>query len=264
MGTHAARKAILDAGIGPEQIDVIIYWSFVADSEAPNDGTRIAMELGASNAACIAVEMGLSATSLAMIGVAASLIESGTFNTALIVAVANWSQRAFEKGVDTGPVGDGAGAIVISGRPGRSLLGMKHAREPRYYDAINIRHSLSSGQLEYFNANGVPGFENFANEAPIGFLRDFLNEQEASAGEISWFIPYQASDRICRHWGNSLGFEQDQILTTFHEHGTLSAASVSVVLDHYRNREPRIREGDTVLLCATGAGFNMMAILWRM
>ncbi|WP_406053644.1 hypothetical protein OG462_44050 [Streptomyces sp. NBC_01077] len=264
MGARAAQRALEDADVSPTDIDLILYWSFVADSETPNDGTRIAMEIGASQAACIAAEMGLSATSLALICMASSFIESGTFDRVLVVTVANWANRAFEKGTDIGPVGDGAGALVLSRGVERSLLGMKHVREPRYIDVISASSSLATGRPEYLTANKVADFDKFAAQAPVLFLNDFLNEHQISPEDLTWFLPHQTTDRMCRHWGESLGFHENQLLTTFHEHGTLAAASIPIVLDHFRREVPVVNEGDTLLLFAAGAGFNMIAMLWRL
>ncbi|MFB7867860.1 3-oxoacyl-ACP synthase III family protein [Streptomyces sp. NPDC056069] len=264
MGTRAAQCALDDANISALDIDLILYWSFVADSEVPNDGTRIAMEIGADKAVCIAAEMGLSATSLALLCMASSFVDSGTFDRVLIIAVANWSSRAFESEIDIGPVGDGAGAMVISRGTRRSLLGITHLREPRYIDVISVRTSLATGRPEYFTANKVDNFDTFAEQAPVSFLDDFLKKQNRSPEDVTWFLPHQTTERICRHWGKSLDFHPSQLLTTFHEHGTLAAASIPIVLDYYRRVSPVVREGDTLLLFAAGAGFNMIAMLWRL
>jgi len=83
-----------------------------------------------------------------------------------------------------------------------------------------------------------------------------------SPGDIDWFVPHQANQRILDGTARRVGIAPEKVVSTIADHGNTSAASVPLALDVAR-RDGRIKPGDLVLLEAMGGGLTWGAALVR-
>jgi 3-oxoacyl-[acyl-carrier-protein] synthase-3 len=83
-----------------------------------------------------------------------------------------------------------------------------------------------------------------------------------AVGEIDWFVPHQANQRILDGTARKLGIDPDKVISTVALHGNTSAASVPLALAT-GVKDGRIKRGDLVLLEAMGGGFTWGAALLR-
>jgi 3-oxoacyl-[acyl-carrier-protein] synthase-3 len=81
-------------------------------------------------------------------------------------------------------------------------------------------------------------------------------------GDIDWFVPHQANQRILDATARRLKVPVDRFISTIEDHGNTSAASVPLALD-VAVRDGRIKRGDLVLLEAMGGGLTWGAALLR-
>jgi 3-oxoacyl-[acyl-carrier-protein] synthase-3 len=81
-------------------------------------------------------------------------------------------------------------------------------------------------------------------------------------GDIDWFVPHQANQRILDGTARKLGIEPSRVVSTVATHGNTSAASVPLALASAVS-DGRIKRGDLVLLEAMGGGFTWGSALLR-
>ncbi|HMF47644.1 MAG TPA: beta-ketoacyl-ACP synthase III [Candidatus Saccharimonadales bacterium] len=263
MAVLAARRALDDAGVEPNDLDAIIMGTVSADYLMPSSACVLEDLLGARNAFSFDVGAACSGF-LNAISVADSFIRSGKINKALVVGSdtlsrwLNWQDRA-----TCILFGDGAGAVVLgASENGSGILSTKLRTDGSYAKALyvpaggslkpttshtvrNNEHTIAMNGKEVFKI-AVRSMEEISRQA--------LAEAGVGIEQVSLVIPHQANKRIIVALAERLGVPMDKVMVNLDKYGNTSAASIPVALDEAR-RQGRIRAGDVVLLNAFGAGF---------
>jgi len=263
MALLAARRALDDAGVEPNDLDAIIMGTVSADYLMPSSACILEDLLGARNAFSFDVGAACSGF-LNAISVADSFIRSGKINKALVVGSdtlsrwLNWQDRA-----TCILFGDGAGAVVLgASENGSGILSTKLRTDGSYAKALyvpaggslkpttpqtvrNNEHTIAMNGKEVFKI-AVRSMEEISRQA--------LAEAGVGIEQVSLVIPHQANKRIIVALAERLGVPMDKVMVNLDKYGNTSAASIPVALDEAR-RQGRIRAGDVVLLNAFGAGF---------
>ena len=263
MALLAARRALDDAGVEPNDLDAIIMGTVSADYLMPSSACVLEDLLGARNAFSFDVGAACSGF-LNAISVADSFIRSGKINKVLVVGSdtlsrwLNWQDRA-----TCILFGDGAGAVVLgASENGSGILSTKLRTDGSYAKALyvpaggslkpttphtvrNNEHTIAMNGKEVFKI-AVRSMEEISRQA--------LAEAGVGIEQVSLVIPHQANKRIIVALAERLGVPMDKVMVNLDKYGNTSAASIPVALDEAR-RQGRIRAGDVVLLNAFGAGF---------
>jgi 3-oxoacyl-[acyl-carrier-protein] synthase III len=98
MSAKAAQAAIENAGISPEEIDLIILASITPDQFMPSSACLVQTKIGATRAACFDISAACSGF-LYAIEIAQQFITSHTYNTILVIgadklsSIVNWQDR---------------------------------------------------------------------------------------------------------------------------------------------------------------------------
>lgn len=275
MAEAAARAALENANIDPDEIRGIWY---VTCTAPPNQirfsqmAIRLKGRLGL-NEDCYAcqIDSGCGGIMIAT-SMAHDMILGDTKETVLIVAsnaTSPWLDVALYKrtGAWLSPYlfGDGAGAMVLQKTPknGKGIQGT-------YYSAD------ASHPLMYFRDTAALPFEfgspvfdidvHAVRDAYASFMGKAIEKLATKCpfvlGEVDRFYFHQANRRLIEHFATELGAPLDRVAINVHRYGNLSAASTLVLLDEDR-RSGSIREGQTALFCAVGAGIHYGAFLVR-
>jgi 3-oxoacyl-[acyl-carrier-protein] synthase-3 len=80
--------------------------------------------------------------------------------------------------------------------------------------------------------------------------------------DIQWVIPHQASGKAVTAYSKYGGFRPEVVINRVREEGNCVAASTPLALD-YAHQQGLLRRGDLVLVCGTGAGLSVIALLLR-
>ena len=109
----AARDALRRAGVGPEQLDLVLVATTTADAVLPNAAPLVAHALGAAGAG--AFDIGAACTGfLSALAVGTAQIESGRARNVLVIGADFMSRITDPDDRATAPVfEDGAGAVVL-------------------------------------------------------------------------------------------------------------------------------------------------------
>ena len=269
LALPAAKDALEMAGLGPEDVDLIIVATFTPDSPCPSAACLLQEKLGAKsaasfdlNAACTGFIYGLTT--------ARQFVVSGMYDTALVLGVdklstiTNWRDR------NTCVLfGDGAGAAVVTaqkkglhlragylGSDG-SMATLLHM--PGGGSLVPATHESIDQNLHYIAMNGRKVFKAavLSMEKAVDRL---LQQEGVDKHEIRWLIPHQANLRIIKVLGDYLELPMEKIHVSVQDYGNTSAATTAIGL-HLVNASGEFEPGDKIVVVAFGGGFTWGACL---
>ena len=261
LATEAAKNALKSAGIGPEEIELIIVATITPDYKLPSVASIVQSNIGAINAATFDLNAGCSGW-VYSIATANAFIQSGFYEKVLVIGaealstITNWQDRT-----TCVLFGDGAGASVVA-----------KTHEPGFF-AFDLG---TDGQVEPLYAPGsgskklvaepIPGCNNkvfmigkdvfkFAVKVQSKSILKLLDKLQMNISDVDLFIPHQANKRIIESACERLNITQDKFMVNLEKYGNTSAASIPLALTE-AVEQGRIKKGDTVCVCGFGAGLT--------
>lgn len=271
LGTEAAKLALADAGVSPEEVDYIICATLTPDFLMPSSACVIQDNLGARNAgasdlnaACSGFVYGLQH--------ADALIRAGVHKTVLVVGGEKLSDQLVWEKRDTAVLfGDGSGAAVVQAREGEHGILSTYTRSDG--SAAEILAVPSGGSRQPIRPDNVNDIEFGVSmngrelyKRAIGAFGDAIEVALKQTGlcvdDIDLFIPHQANKRIIDSAAKRVGLSEEKIYLNVMKVANTSAASIPIALDQAR-KEGLIKEGDTVLLAAFGGGLTWASAMIR-
>ena len=272
MGAEAGRRALAAAGIGAEEVDVLLVSTATPDRLLPSTACDIQALLGASGAAAYDFATACSGF-LYGLSMAEGHIAAEHAETVLLIctekmsSIIDWTDRS-----TCVLFGDGAGAAVI--RPandGRGILSsfMKAdgtLAELLYRPAGGARIPIDLAVLEdrsHYVAMAGPEVFKAAVRSMCEAAEMALQRAGISADEIDLLVPHQANIRIIEATARYAGIPMDKVFVNVDRYGNMSSASVPVALDEARE-QGRAPAGSLVLLVAFGAGLTWASNVIRL
>lgn len=272
MGVKAARKAIEDAGLKPEDIDFILVATLTPDYLFPSTACLIQNALGAKKAPATDIQAACTGY-LYLLSIAKAFVESGGYKNVLIVAAEKLSSITDYTDRSTCILfGDGAAASVVS-REGKGLvienieLGADGAQaELIILPAGGSKLPASKETVEngdhYIKMAGNEVFKHAVRRMESA-CKECLEAVNLSEQEISWLIPHQANMRIIDAIAKRFEhLPKDRIFKTVQKYGNTSASSVGIALDELLRTSP-LQTDERILLTAFGAGLTWGAGVLR-
>lgn len=268
LALAASRKALEDAGMSADDLDMIILATTTPDNTFPATATAVQAGLGMHHGAAFDVQAVCSGFVYA-VAVANNFIAMGQARAILVIGAETFSRLLDWDDRGTCVLfGDGAGAIVLKAE---EQPGMREDR------GVLTAHLHSDGRYkEKLFVDGGPGSTctvgHVRMEGREVFRHAVVNIAEAieealaatglTADDIDWFVPHQANKRILDATAKRIGLAPEKVVITVGEQGNTSAASVLLALDA-AVKDGRIKRGDLVLLEAMGGGFTWGSALVR-
>jgi 3-oxoacyl-[acyl-carrier-protein] synthase-3 len=269
LGAEAARRALTDAGLKAEDVDVIICATITPDMGFPNTGCFIQKQIGATNAFCFDLEAACSGFLYAL-EVGRGLVETGAVKTALVVAAEKISSILDWQDRNTCVLfGDAAGAAVLQARGAEhGIMASTMGSDGSLAELLMLpgggsRHPTSEqtikDRMHYMKMAGREVFKHAVNNM-VQSAKNALEKSGLAIDDIRWIIPHQANLRIINAIGDRLGAGHDKLVVNLEKYGNTSAATIIVALDELA-RTGRLQKHDKVLLVAFGGGFTWGAVV---
>jgi 3-oxoacyl-[acyl-carrier-protein] synthase III len=268
LGELAARAALENAGIKPDEIDLIVVATSTPDNTFPATAVNIQSRLGITSGFAFDVQAVCSGFVYAM-ATADLYIRGGMAKRVLVIGAETFS-RILDWTDRTTCVlfGDGAGAVVLEAGEGegktsdRGILTSNLRSDGSHKDKLYVDGGPSTtGTVGHLRMEGREVFKH-----AVGMITDVVEAAFEATGttvdDLDWLVPHQANLRIIDGAGKKLGIPSEKVIITVDQHGNTSAASIPLALAAAA-ADGRIKKGDLVMLEAMGGGFTWGAVLLR-
>lgn len=289
MAVDAARRALDDAGMGPEEVDEIIVATDTPEVYIPDTASFVQTLLGTRKVPAYDLAGSGCAGFLQALDVARSRVLSGkrrvlVCGVELLSRLMDWSDRSTAV-----LFGDGAGAAVV-GRLKDQAEGDGASRGAELVATVagtdgsrwNILCLEAGGTRRPFltgagRAPGVPerhrdfhdslfmnGREVFREAVAhmVEASRQVLEAAGRTVRDLAMVVPHQANMRIIQAVAKALGTSMERVFVNVQDYGNTGSASIPLALAQARDAG-RVQPGDLVLLTSFGAGFHWAATLVR-
>ncbi|EKX57135.1 3-oxoacyl-[acyl-carrier-protein] synthase, KASIII [Rhodobacter sp. AKP1] len=267
LAARAARAALEDAGLQPDDIDTLIVATSTADLTFPSAATMVQAALGMTRGFAFDVQAVCAGFVYALAN-ADALIRSGQAQRVLVIGaetfsrLMDWNDRA-----TCVLFGDGAGAVVLEGTESagtstdRGILATDLHSDGRFKDLLYVDGGSSTGTTGHLRMQGREVFRH-AVEKLAETAHTALEKAGLGAGDVDWIVPHQANLRIISATAQRMQVPMDRVILTVQDHGNTSAASIPLALSVGKSRG-QIKEGDLLVTEAIGGGLAWGSVVLR-
>ncbi len=269
LAVKAAERAMANAGVTADQIDMISVSTITPDMPFPSTACLVQSKIGAYRAAAFDLEAACSGFIYGL-EIGQQFIMSRTYNTVLVIGAEKLSSIVDWQDRNTCVLfGDGAGAVVLQNRPdSHGLLTAVMGADGRKADLLFMAGGGSrcpatlesvNNRMHFLRMEGKETFKS-AVQAMQTAAEEALRRCEVDITRVKLVIPHQANRRIIEAVGERLGAKPEQLFINLHKFGNTSAASVAIALDD-AVQSGLVQRGDLILMMVFGAGLTWGAAL---
>lgn len=268
MAAEAAKLAFEDAGVKPEEIDIIIVATTTADNCFPSAACEVQGILGAENAVGYDVSAACSGFIFAL-HTMDGLMRTGAYRTGLVIGADNLSKAVDWSDRSTCVLfGDGAGAAVVRACEDgeRGVICGEIGSDGRKASVLTCQARTMGNFLTgtkpepgYIVMEGQEVFKFAVKKVPE-CVENLLRDTDTDMGEVKYLVLHQANYRICESIAKRLKISMDKIPMNIDRYGNTSGATIPLLLDEL-NRQGKLQKGDKVVLAGFGAGLTWGAVL---
>ena len=267
LATRAAKAALADAGLGPDDIDAIILATSTADFTFPSAATMVQARLGMTQGFAFDVQAVCAGFVYALAN-ANALILSGQARRVLVIGAETFSRIMDMTDRSTAVLfGDGAGALVLEAQEGqgtaadRGILSTDLHSDGRYRDLLYVDGGVSTQTTGHLRMQGNQVFRH-AVEKLAATAEAALEKAGLTSADVDWIVPHQANIRIIQGTAKKMDLPMEQVVVTVQDHGNTSAASIPLALSVGKARG-QIKQGDLLVTEAIGGGLAWGAVVLR-
>ncbi len=270
LAAKAAQKALLQAGIQAEDVDLIIAATSSPEYFFPSAACEVQAMIGACNAVAYDISAACSGFLFAL-HTGYAFLKSGIYKHALIIGADVMSKMVDWEDRSTCVLfGDGAGAAVIRAGQAEDGWGELNAEGIRGFHmgsdgrkgnvltcmARSNGNFLTGTKPEqgFLFMNGQEVFKFAVKKVPES-IETLLEQEGEEKEQIAYFILHQANCRIIEAVAKRLKLPLDRFPMNIENYGNTSGASIPILLDEL-NRNGRLKPGDKLVLSGFGAGLT--------
>ncbi len=267
LATRAARAALEDAGLEPDDVDAIVLATSTADLTFPSAATMVQANLGMTRGFAFDVQAVCAGFVFALAN-ANALIVSGQAKRVLVIGAETFSRLMDWTDRSTCVLfGDGAGAIVLEAQEGkgdksdRGILASDLNSDGRHRELLYVDGGVSTQSTGHLRMQGKEVFRHAVDKL-ARTAETSMAKVGVTSDEVDWIVPHQANIRIISGTAKKMGLPMDQVVVTVQNHGNTSAASIPLALSVGRARG-QIKQGDLLVTEAIGGGLAWGSVLLR-
>lgn len=277
MAVKSAERAVENAKIDVKEIDAIICSVVTPDYFFPNLASIVQGKIGAVNAnTCFDINIACSGY-VGALNVASDKIACGKAKNVLVIASECLSRFVDYKDRTTSILfGDGSGSVVLQAveedspsgiidcveyadGTGMELLTCRASKEKTIFTLKRTPQLGTGVAKDTLQMNGQEVFKFAVSIVPKLMLKIF-ERNNMTAEDLAYFVPHQANLRIIDAASRKAGIPKEKVVVNIQKYGNTSSASVAICLDELY-RSGKLKEGDSLILTAFGAGLCANAML---
>lgn len=263
MSAEAAKKALDEAGMKAEDLDLIIVGTLSGDYVTPSTACEVQAILGAEKAVAFDINAACSGFMFAM-NTAYAYIHSGIYQNALVIGAETLSKLMDWNDRSTCVLfGDGAGAAVVRA-DNAGLIHFTQGADGSKGMVLSCRGRMNnnplvknSGKPDYVSMDGQEVYKFAVSTVPAS-IQKVLEEADLEVTDIKYFLLHQANIRIIQSVAKRLKADINKFPTTLEYCGNISAGSVPILLDEV-NKKGMLQRGDKLVMAGFGAGLTWSA-----
>jgi len=272
LAEPAARQAIAEAGLTPDDLGFIVVGTTTPDTIFPSTTCVLQAKLGANHA--WGFDLGAACSGFTYsLSVGWSMVATGRVEHALVVgadvmsSIIDYTDRA-----TCILFGDGAGAVVLSpaeeGEP--CIIDFLHEISGAGGEALQMpaggsrrpaSHETVDERLHFVKQDGQTVFK-FAVKKSQEMAMRMLERNKITGADLDLYVSHQANRRIIEGTAERLGLGPDKVVINLDKYGNTTAATIPLALADAR-ADGRLRKNALVLLGSVGAGFTAGSVLLR-
>lgn len=268
LATRAARAALRDAGLEPDDIDALIVATSTPDLTFPSAATMVQGLLGMTRGFAFDVQAVCAGFVFALAN-AQALIVSGQATRVMVIGAETFSRLMDWTDRSTCVLfGDGAGAVVLEASVGdgtnsdRGILATDLHSDGRFKDLLYVDGGVSTGTTGHLRMQGKEVFRH-AVEKLAQTAHTALGKLGLSGDDVDWIVPHQANLRIISATAQRMHVPMERVVVTVQDHGNTSAASIPLALSVGRDRG-QVKPGDLIVTEAIGGGLAWGSVVIRL
>ena len=272
LAIAASRAALADAGVAPEEVDLVICATITADNTLPSTACWIQDRLGCKGAGAFDLTAACSGHIYGL-ALARAAILAGQARTVLVTSAEILSSITDYTDRSTCVLfGDGAGAAVLgaSDQPDTGVLYATLYADGSGGDLMILpaggsrrppSHETVDERLHYMHIRGREVFR-FAVEKMEELIGECLKACGLAARQVRLVIPHQVNRRIIDAATGRMGFPPEKVFMNIEKYGNTGGASVAIAHDEAR-RQGILGPGDVAILIAFGGGLTWAGAVIR-
>lgn len=259
LAAKAAQKAIANAGLTPQDIDLIILATSTGDDLFGTAG-RVQKILGAERAVAFDLVAACSGFVFGLV-TASQYIRTGVYKNVLLIGAdvlsrwVDWQDRR-----TCILFGDGAGAVVLQASSQNNLLGFEMRSDGKGHGLLNINYSGHS-TFEPISMNGQEVYRFAVRRVPE-VIEKSLHYAHLEVHDLDWLILHQANQRIIDAVVNRFGIDPAKAVSNMGKYGNTSAASIPIALDEWV-QAGKIQSDHVIAIAGFGAGLSWGSAVFR-
>lgn len=254
LASEAGRKALQQAGLTGEEIDLVILSTSTPDQTMPATATVVQNALGIKGGA---MDMNVACSGFVYATAVAHGMILGGLENVLVIGADTLSRITDQTDRTTAVLfADGAGAIVVSATDGADNL-----------LATDLGSDGSTKSILQCDTGGfieMVGKEVYRQAVLIVMesVSKTCEQAGVSPEDIDLFVAHQANSRIIYAVMDRLNMAHEKAPIVLDKTGNTSAASVPLALQKAVD-EKSVKPGDLVMFCGFGAGMTWATQIWR-
>ena len=273
LATEAAQNALRSAGIAAGDLDLIVLATDTPEYVSPATSVVVQHRIGARNAGTFDINCACAGFVTALDTAAKYIIADSSYKNVLVIGAYAMSKYLDWSEKKTATIfADGAGAVILTASelvPG--FLGSKLVAEGSFHDHMGIyaggTHMPITNEIL---DEGVWAKLRFAKKYPAevnnegwpAIVRDVLSKCALSIEDVALFLFTQVNLNTIREVMSRLEMPMERTHTIMGKWGYTGSACIPMALDD-AVREGKLKEGDIVVMCASGGGLNMACAAFR-
>lgn len=277
LGAMAAKEAIEDSGINPEDIGLIIVTTITNDFSTPSAACLIQREIGAVGSMAIDINCACAGFVYAFDMAKRYLQTDKSLKYALVVSAEELSKITDYTDRSTCVLfGDGAAAVVLEhkenavfssylgadGTGAQFLLARSyHSETPFTTNHDRFDDKMPDGNSHFLYQNGKEVYKFATKTLPLA-VKTACEKIGLAPEDLDIIIPHQANVRIIETAAKNLDLSMDKFYLNLDKHGNTSSASIPLAL-YDAVKEGKLKRGDKACIVGFGAGLTYGGVVFE-